>query len=309
MNKAVRQRLSTKILHNGSCSLALSAGGARGAYQFGYVRTLIQSGLAFTSIAGSSIGALNGAIIAQGDMEKGRSLWMELTKAINLQVDYERMGKLALVLAADIGWFFLPVPNAKLYKAIKHASAVVKMGSPLGLIGWLKKYGLFKIEGLKSILEKHIDISSVIESRVPLYICVCGEPDLENPFGLPDWFRIQDLSEEDAWNAIWASMSVPFVFSPVAMNGHQFSDGGVGNWLPIEPLYQTGSRRIAAISTKANTIISPDKYEDAKIHVLGPKKPLGRFPIATFRFTEKAVSEWMEDGHVDAMLALDDGII
>jgi len=36
-----------------------------------------------------------------------------------------------------------------------------------------------------------------------------------------------------------------------------------------------------------------------------PVKPLGRFPAATFRFTEKSVERWMEMGYLDAARVLD----
>ncbi len=42
-------------------------------------------------------------------------------------------------------------------------------------------------------------------------------------------------------------MSVPFVFSPVQVRGQYYSDGGVGYWLPIDPLYTHGIRNMIAV--------------------------------------------------------------
>ncbi len=39
--------------------------------------------------------------------------------------------------------------------------------------------------------------------------------------------------------------------------------------------------------------------------LIKPDRPLGRFPAATFRFTQKAVLDWMEQGYVDASRTLD----
>lgn len=56
--------------------LVLSGGGGKGAYQIGCWQALRELGLdRFTSIAGTSVGALNAALIAQGDFEKARSVW------------------------------------------------------------------------------------------------------------------------------------------------------------------------------------------------------------------------------------------
>jgi len=41
--------------------LVLSAGGAKGAYQLGCWRAFVERGISFAAVAGSSIGALNGA--------------------------------------------------------------------------------------------------------------------------------------------------------------------------------------------------------------------------------------------------------
>lgn len=51
----------------GPLALALSAGGARGAYQAGAMLFFAEQGIKFSAVAGTSIGALNGAHYAQGD--------------------------------------------------------------------------------------------------------------------------------------------------------------------------------------------------------------------------------------------------
>ena len=50
--------------------LILAGGGAKGAYQIGAWRALRELGITFEAIAGVSIGAINGALIAQGDYDR-----------------------------------------------------------------------------------------------------------------------------------------------------------------------------------------------------------------------------------------------
>ena len=50
--------------------LILAGGGAKGAYQIGAWKALIELGIQIEAIAGTSIGAINGAFIAQGDFDK-----------------------------------------------------------------------------------------------------------------------------------------------------------------------------------------------------------------------------------------------
>ena len=46
--------------------LALEGGGARGAFHMGVVKAFLEEGYEIGGITGTSIGALNGAIIVQG---------------------------------------------------------------------------------------------------------------------------------------------------------------------------------------------------------------------------------------------------
>jgi len=63
-------------------ALALAAGGARGVYQAGAMLFLAEQGIRFNAVAGTSVGALNGAFYAQGDgsvahIERLRELWQK----------------------------------------------------------------------------------------------------------------------------------------------------------------------------------------------------------------------------------------
>ena len=56
--------------------LALEGGGAKGAYEIGAYRALTELGYHFDVICGVSIGAINAALLAQGDCEKAAEFWI-----------------------------------------------------------------------------------------------------------------------------------------------------------------------------------------------------------------------------------------
>jgi predicted acylesterase/phospholipase RssA len=56
-------------------ALVLTGGGARGAYQAGAIQGLFDRGERFDLICGTSIGAVNGALVAQGDLVALGALW------------------------------------------------------------------------------------------------------------------------------------------------------------------------------------------------------------------------------------------
>ncbi len=56
-------------------ALVLPGGGGRGAYQIGVARALFERGITFDYAFGTSIGAINATLLAQGDLERLTELW------------------------------------------------------------------------------------------------------------------------------------------------------------------------------------------------------------------------------------------
>lgn len=60
-------------------ALVLGGGGAKGAYQIGVWQALKSEGIAFDWITGTSVGALNGALILMDDVDIARELWLTIS--------------------------------------------------------------------------------------------------------------------------------------------------------------------------------------------------------------------------------------
>lgn len=60
-------------------SLVLGGGGAKGSYEIGVFKALKEMKIDISSIYGTSIGALNAAMMIQGDIEKAEKLWSKIT--------------------------------------------------------------------------------------------------------------------------------------------------------------------------------------------------------------------------------------
>lgn len=69
--------------------LILAGGGAKGAYQIGAWKALRELGISIEAIAGVSIGAINGALIAQGDYDAAVELWntAEVKEGIRIETE------------------------------------------------------------------------------------------------------------------------------------------------------------------------------------------------------------------------------
>ena len=59
-------------------ALVLGGGGAKGAYQIGAARALEELGIRYAHVYGTSIGTLNAAMLAQGDLQAAARLWETL---------------------------------------------------------------------------------------------------------------------------------------------------------------------------------------------------------------------------------------
>jgi len=76
---------------NKEYGLVFDGGGARGAYQIGAWRALSEAGVKVSAVAGTSVGALNGALVCMGDLEKAGHIWKEMAFSRVMDVDDELM--------------------------------------------------------------------------------------------------------------------------------------------------------------------------------------------------------------------------
>ena len=56
-------------------AVALAGGGSKGIYQVGAWKALKELGIEFEAVTGTSIGAVNGSFMVQGDITKAENMW------------------------------------------------------------------------------------------------------------------------------------------------------------------------------------------------------------------------------------------
>ena len=69
--------------------LSLEGGGARGSYQAGVARAFQEKNIDFKGVTGTSIGSVNGALIAQGDTDQLHHIWENISEEKVLGVKLE----------------------------------------------------------------------------------------------------------------------------------------------------------------------------------------------------------------------------
>ena len=67
--------------------IVLEGGGAKGAYQVGAWAALLEAGIKIKGIAGTSVGALNGALMCMDDLREAEKLWDNISWSQVMDID------------------------------------------------------------------------------------------------------------------------------------------------------------------------------------------------------------------------------
>jgi NTE family protein len=139
------------------------------------------------------------------------------------------------------------------------------------------KWGLLKGSKMESVLLDHTGRTKFGAAKIPLKV-VTVNYDKANTIEPYNVFSTEKTPDVCIARAVRASMSIPFVFEPVLINGDRHVDGGVGSNFPIDiygenatdviglnmfPNYNGPRRRAKSLAEYAFTII--DKFSSASL--------------------------------------------
>jgi len=105
--------------------LVLEGGGAKGAYQIGACKAMRELGISYGAVAGTSIGALNGAMIVQDELDKAYELWYEMSPSKVFDIEEVRLEELKKLDISHDGLLYYMKKTKKLPPAkvwISHLS-------------------------------------------------------------------------------------------------------------------------------------------------------------------------------------------
>lgn len=228
--------------------LALEGGGARGAYHIGVVKAYIENGYEFDGFVGTSIGAINAAMLAQGDFDKALELWENIS--------------MEQIFDADEQIIFQPMDVSKSNKDKKRLPKIRK-----ALVKIIKGKGVDTTK-IKSFLEKYIDEDKIRRSGKDFGLVTVSMTGLK-PYEL----MLEDIPQGQLINYIMASASVPG-FHPEEIEGKKYLDGALYDSCPVNLLAGKGYDNIVAVRTKAPGVCRKIKGR-ADVKTISPSKSLG----------------------------------
>jgi NTE family protein len=232
--------------------LVLSGGGARAAYQVGFLRFLVRElpDVVPGILTGVSAGGINAAYLAARQepftekVENLVNLWTRLHISDVFRVDARDLGSRVIRWGGRLvaggrsplrpaGSF---VDTAPLRRLLERELGAAADGSLPGIArsvqdGWLRAIAL---AASSYTTGQSITWVQTVDCRMPM------------------WERPQRKSATCALRVdhVMASSALPFFFPAIAVDDAWYGDGGIRLAAPLSPAVHLGARRIVAISTR-----------------------------------------------------------
>ncbi len=190
------------VYHTG---LVLGGGGARGAYQIGVWKALLEKNITIEIIAGTSVGSLNGALIVQGDYDQALTLWEKIETNKVLDITFKEV------------------------EAVDFSAQVDQLRTFIRTS--LQQRGI-STEPLRQLLAAHLELSK-IQTGCPLYVVTTKVPAFQEVI-----IAINDCSKEEIIDWLLASSAFFPMMAMSKIKDVFYVDGGYRNNLPVDVALQ-----------------------------------------------------------------------
>ncbi|HEY8363402.1 MAG TPA: patatin-like phospholipase family protein [Tissierellaceae bacterium] len=251
--------------------LVLEGGGARGSYHIGVYKALMEEGIEIKGVVGTSVGALNGAMIVQGDYDKCYELWNKITYSMVVDVNDEDIEK---IIQLKLGREDLRFIKEKIKEFIGHKG--------------------FDITPLKKLLDEYIDEEKIRNSGMDFGIVTVNLTDFK-----PLYMFIEDIPKGELTQYLLASAYLPF-FKSEKLGGKRFIDGGFYDNLPYRMLLKKGYRDLILVRTHAMGITRRIRMPNTNAIIISPSGDLGK----SIEYDSKRARKNIKMGYYDGLKAI-----
>lgn len=256
-------------------AIALEGGGAKGSYEVGAWKALEEAGVKYNAVAGTSVGALNGAMMAMRDLPGAIKAWLDVRLSDIISVDTEYEDELQRIFSGEGGL-------ADLREMLPQALDIIK------------NRGL-DVSPLRRWVTGLADTAAIRNSDVDFFVTTV---DLSDRKTLD--VRINDLPESEICDMLLASAYHPS-FRLERLGGKYYADGGFFDSLPIYPLVEAGYKDIIAVCIPGKGIHRRFKLPaDVSVTYIDTDSDLG----GTLNFDYEQSKRNLEIGYFDAKRVL-----
>ena len=229
--------------------IVLEGGGAKGAYQVGAWAALLEAGIKIKGIAGTSVGALNGALMCMDDLREAEKLWDNISWSQVMDIDDTLIEQ----------WKARDFSSLSLHELLAEGKRI------------LKDRGL-DITPLKQLIERTIDEDKIFQSDKEFFVSTISLSDRK-----PLIVNMKEVAEGEMKDMLLASAYLPG-FKRERLGGKLYADGGGANNVPVDVLADRGYKDIIVIriyglgyDTEKSFVIP----EDVSLYHIAPRQNLG----------------------------------
>lgn len=226
-------------------ALVLSGGGSRGAYECGAWQALRELNIRLDGVYGTSIGAVNAALVAQGDFDTALELWenIRMDQIVSLEEGEELSVERMVHRKRDLIPFLLE--NARNF--------------------------LMDITPFEDLMARTIDEGRVRASGMELGMMLTHVPSL-NPVEV----RLKDVPQGRLHDYILASAACFPIFPLRQIGGEHYMDGGYADNMPIAMAIGDGAEEIIAVDIHPQPV-HPEYASMPFLTQIHPLHELGSF--------------------------------
>lgn len=267
--------MELKLDNSKTYAIALEGGGAKGAYEVGVWQALEEAGIKYNAVSGTSVGALNGAMMVMRDLEGAVRAWKDirLSDVIDLEGDQEENLHKVLNGEVDLRDIQELIPQA---------------------LDIIRNRGL-DVAPLRAWVHEVADEKKIKESDVEFFVSTVSLTDKK---GLE--VKVNDLPEDEICDMLLASAYHPS-FRLEKLGGKYYADGGFVDTLPLHVLVENGYKDIIAVRIPGHGIERRFRIpEDVNITLISTNSDLG----GVLNFDAEQSRRNMLIGYLDAKRVL-----
>lgn len=205
-------------------ALVLAGGGSKGAYEVGFVKALNELGIDYQIVTGTSIGALNGCLLAQQDFEAMEYLWNTLD------------------ISKVFSGGFVPEFNFDLDNMLNQSNLAISFFKK-----YLKEKGA-DIAPLKKLIRSLLKEDQLLSSPIDFGLCTVYFPSLK-----PLFITKEEMKKEYIFDYLISSASCFPVFPIHTFDNQSFIDGGYYDNVPIDLAFDMGAEEVIVVDMHQET--------------------------------------------------------
>lgn len=244
-----------------SFGLVLAGGGVRGAYHIGVWKALKEMGIDVQAVSGSSIGAINGALFAQGDLKKAMELWNKIS-------------------LSDV---------VSLPPEVETGEDLFGIKSIIGIAKEAYKSSGLDMNPLEELLNAVIDEDVIRKSRIDFGLATYSLSRKR-----PVTLYKDEIPKGELVQYLMASACLPG-FKTRKIDGEKFIDAGMANNMPIDLMIAKGIDDIITVDVKGIGVYKDFNTSGRNIIKIACRQP----HTGIMDFDHDGISKSITEGYLD----------